>query len=63
MTVNGAVSFWWAQLGGAPSPRPALPGSLDVDVCIVGAGHTGLWTAYYLKRAQPDMRIAVLARR
>lgn len=63
MTVNGAVSFWWAQFGGAPSPRPALPGSLDVDVCIVGAGHTGLWTAYYLKRAQPDMRIAVLARR
>ena len=64
MTVtNGDVSFWWAQLGGTPPPRTALPGSLEADVCIVGAGYTGLWTAYYLKRAQPDLRIAVLEQR
>jgi len=25
-------------------------------VCIVGAGYTGLWTAYYLKRADPSLR-------
>ena len=50
--------FWWAQLGGTPTPRAPLPGDLDVDVCIVGAGYTGLWSAYYLKRAQPDLRIA-----
>ena len=60
---NGEVSFWWAQLGGAPTPRPPLPGALEVDVCIVGAGYTGLWSAYYLKRAQPDLRIAVLEQR
>ncbi|WP_091708152.1 FAD-binding oxidoreductase [Microbacterium sp. cf046] len=60
---NGEVSFWWAQLGGTPTPRPALPGSLDADVCIVGAGYTGLWTAYYLKREQPDLRIVVLEQR
>jgi glycine/D-amino acid oxidase-like deaminating enzyme len=29
-------------------------------VCIVGAGFTGLWTAYYLKRADPGLRIIVL---
>jgi glycine/D-amino acid oxidase-like deaminating enzyme len=63
VTVNGDVSFWWAQLGGAPRPRAPLPGSLEADVCIVGAGYTGLWTAYYLKRAQPDLRIAVLEQR
>ncbi len=62
MTVNGGVSFWWQQLG-IPQPRPALTGSIDVDVAIVGAGYTGLWTAYYLKRAQPDLRIAVLEAR
>jgi glycine/D-amino acid oxidase-like deaminating enzyme len=61
--INGEVSFWWAQQGGAPAPRPPLTGSLDVDVCIVGAGYTGLWAAYYLKRAQPDLRIAVLEQR
>jgi len=31
-------------------------------VAIVGAGFTGLWTAYYLKRAQPSLRIVVLER-
>lgn len=60
--INGDVSFWWHQAG-LPAPRSALPGDLDVDVAIVGAGYTGLWTAYYLKRAEPSLRIAVLERR
>jgi glycine/D-amino acid oxidase-like deaminating enzyme len=42
------------------TPRPSLPGDLAVDVAIVGAGYTGLWTAYYLSRADPGLRIAVL---
>ena len=57
--VNGSVSFWY-RAAGWPESRPALPGSLDADVCIVGAGLTGLWSAYYLKREQPDLRIAIL---
>jgi glycine/D-amino acid oxidase-like deaminating enzyme len=40
--------------------RPSLPGGTDADVCIVGAGFTGLWTAYYLKRADPGLRVVVL---
>lgn len=59
---NGEVSFWWQQIG-PPTPRTALPGDVQVDVAIVGAGYTGLWTAYYLKRLQPDLRIAVLESR
>lgn len=62
MTINGDVSFWWQQLG-VPTPRPALPGDLDVDVAIVGGGYTGLWTSYYLKSLQPDLRVAVLEQR
>ncbi|MCV7229434.1 FAD-dependent oxidoreductase [Mycolicibacterium komossense] len=62
VTANGGVSFWWQQVG-VPRPRPALGSSLDVDVAIVGAGYTGLWSAYYLKKAQPDLRIAVLEAR
>lgn len=62
MTENGGVSFWLQQVG-MPAPRPTLPGDLQVDVAIVGAGYTGLWAAYYLKRDQPDLRIAVLERR
>ena len=37
-----------------------MPGHADYDIAIVGAGFTGLWTAYYLKRADPSLRIAVL---
>ncbi len=56
---NGQVSFWW-QARGIPPRRPSLPGGTEADVCIVGAGYTGLWTAYYLKRADPGLRIVVL---
>ncbi len=58
-TVNGGVSFWYRQIG-LPEPGPSLPGDLSVDVCIVGGGLTGLWTAYHLAMAQPDLRIVVL---
>ncbi len=55
-------SMWLDQLDRALEPRPALPGSLDVDVAIVGGGFTGLWTAYYLAKADSSLRIAVLER-
>ena len=56
---NGQVSFWYRDMG-MPTRRQALKGRLEVDVAIVGGGFTGLWTAYYLKKDQPDLRIAVL---
>ncbi|PBC04498.1 FAD-binding oxidoreductase [Mesorhizobium sp. WSM3860] len=59
---NGDISFWYADLGAVPAPRPPLPGDIDADVAIVGAGYTGLWTAYYLKKAQPSLRIVLLER-
>jgi len=62
VTINGNVSFWYAEAG-VPKQRPALSGSIDVDVCIVGGGFTGLWTAYYLKQADPTLRIAVVEQR
>ncbi len=56
----GELGWWWRSLGGAPAPRHPLPGPLEADVAIVGAGLTGLWSAYYLKRADPSLRIVVL---
>jgi glycine/D-amino acid oxidase-like deaminating enzyme len=56
---NGEVSYWWQARGGPPR-RPSLPGGTEADVCIVGAGFTGLWTAYYLRRADPGLRVIVL---
>src|SRR5690242_999238 len=54
------LSFWHDTVPGSLRPRPALPGDLSVDVAIVGAGFTGLWTAYYLLCEDPRMRISVL---
>ncbi|MDT4996602.1 MAG: hypothetical protein QOD45_670, partial [Pseudonocardiales bacterium] len=54
------LSLWFDQLPGPIEPRPPLPGPLDVDVAIVGAGYTGLWTAYYLHEHDPSLRIAIL---
>jgi glycine/D-amino acid oxidase-like deaminating enzyme len=59
VTRNGDVSFWWQARGLAPR-RASLPGPAEANVCIVGAGFTGLWTAYYLKRLDPGLRVIVL---
>src|SRR5260370_7705499 len=59
---TGEVGFWWRSLGGPPPARAPLPGPVEADVAIVGAGYTGLWTAYYLKRADPSLEIVVLER-
>lgn len=53
-------SFWLDTVPDSLSPRPALAKDLQVDVVIAGAGYTGLWTAWYLKKHQPDLRIAIL---
>ncbi|MCP3759484.1 FAD-binding oxidoreductase [Streptomyces sp. TBY4] len=62
MTINGGISFWHATDGTAPAqpPRAPLTGNTTADVVIVGGGYTGLWTAYYLKTAAPDLRVTVL---
>lgn len=56
------LSLWWEDIAVPLPPRPALTEDLDVDVCIVGAGFTGLWTAHSLALADPTLRIAVLER-
>ncbi|MGW2044885.1 NAD(P)/FAD-dependent oxidoreductase [Streptomyces sp. NPDC001858] len=60
--VNGGVSFWYAD-DGLPAVREPLGGDASADVVIVGGGYTGLWTAYYLRRADPALRIVVLEQR
>ncbi|MEI6403673.1 MAG: FAD-dependent oxidoreductase [Actinomycetota bacterium] len=56
------LSLWHATLPADDdlSPRPALPGDTSADVAIVGAGYTGLWTAYYLAERDPSLRIVVV---
>jgi len=56
------LSLWWDTLPTdltAPLGAP-LDGSTDADVAVVGAGYTGLWTAYYLLLHDPSLRITIL---
>ncbi|MCC7132617.1 MAG: FAD-dependent oxidoreductase [Gemmatimonadales bacterium] len=57
-----SLSLWHETAGDPFVPRPPLPGDRTVDVAIVGAGYTGLWTAWYLLERQPGLRIAIIER-
>ncbi len=59
MTQIGDVSFWYADIG-LPQRRASLDGDTTCDVAIIGAGYTGLWTAYYLKKARPALNVLVI---
>ncbi len=64
-----SLSLWFDQVGGDATvatdpdplePRPPLDADTRADVVIVGAGLTGLWTAYYLLEADPALDIVVV---
>jgi len=52
--------YWWDTEPVVPGPP--LEGAERTDVCIVGGGYTGLWTAYFLKRADPSLDVAIVER-
>jgi glycine/D-amino acid oxidase-like deaminating enzyme len=57
--------LWFEQVaadGDPLTPRPALDGDTEADVAVVGAGYTGLWTAYHLLRGDPSLRVVVVER-
>ena len=54
--------MWLDTYPGPLDPRPPLGGDTDTDVAIVGGGFTGLWTAYYLRRLDPALRVTVIER-
>ncbi len=51
---------YWLQTYGPYTPNPPLEGDLQVDVAIIGGGFTGLSTAYFLRKAEPALQVAVL---
>ncbi len=49
----------WQDAPADTAPTP-LEGDTRADVCVVGGGYTGLWTAYHLARTEPGLRVLVL---
>ncbi|NKB38400.1 MAG: FAD-dependent oxidoreductase [Gammaproteobacteria bacterium] len=55
-----SVSFWHDSIADSVKLRPALTTDIQYEVVIIGAGYTGMWTAYYLKQINPDLDICIL---
>lgn len=53
------LSFWQEEIG-ASVTRQSLNDNISSDVCIIGAGFTGLSTAIHLKEKRPDLNVSVL---
>src|SRR5947209_995175 len=52
-------SIWWRETEPV-DPGPPLRGDGRCDVCIVGGGYTGMWTAHFLKEADPSLDIHIV---
>jgi len=52
----------WLREAYAGDPAPPLEGDERADVCVVGGGFTGLWTAIRLKEAEPTLDVALVER-
>jgi len=60
--MAGHRSLWLQEALAGAEDQPPLRGDVRADVCIVGGGFTGLWTAYELCRADPRLEVVVLER-
>ena len=43
-----------------PEPHATLIGEITTDLCIVGAGYTGLWTALLAKEKNPERNVVII---
>jgi len=55
------VNILWDQ-GVESTARPNVAHNLSCDVAIIGAGFTGLWTAFWLKQLKPELDVVVIER-
>lgn len=53
------VPFWMDDRE-RPEPASTLKKPIDTDLCIIGAGFTGLWSALLAKEADPGLDVVLL---
>ncbi|HET6560535.1 MAG TPA: FAD-dependent oxidoreductase [Marmoricola sp.] len=51
---------FWIEDVASPRRYPTLSGSAEADLCVVGGGYTGLWTAIRAKERDPGRRVVLL---
>jgi glycine/D-amino acid oxidase-like deaminating enzyme len=53
--------LWWLDSDPLePEAHSSLIGDVGADLCVVGAGYTGLWTALLAKERDPDRVVVVV---
>jgi len=53
--------LWWLDSDPLePEARSSLIGDVGADLCVVGAGYTGLWTALLAKERDPQRSVVVV---
>ena len=55
--------YWLDEDPLEPLPHPSLIGDATTELCIVGAGYTGLWTALLAKEQNPEREVILLEQR
>ena len=60
MVSKDLNSLWRDAVINDAAPREKLCSDIETDVAIIGAGFSGLWTAYYLKKLMPNSRIVII---
>jgi putative aminophosphonate oxidoreductase len=56
----GRRSLWLEEALEGAEDAPRLEGEERADVCIVGGGYTGLWTALALKEHEPSLDVVLV---
>ena len=60
-SIKDAIHFpFWLDDPTRPAPEPPLTKAHSVDLLVIGAGFTGLWTALLAKEEDPSLEIVIL---
>jgi len=58
--ADAAPTPYWLDRPERPAPRAALEAHAVTDLCIVGGGYSGLWTAILAKERDPGRDVVLL---
>lgn len=51
---------FWLDDADRPEPNHALTGSTSADLCVIGAGYTGLWSALLARESDPNLDVVLI---
>ena len=51
---------WWIEEAGAPPALDPLDEKLEADVCVIGGGYLGMWSAWQLLEREPETSVVLI---